>query len=76
MPRLTVISPVEMVRLLERMGFRQVRQRGSHVRMAHADGRKTTVPLHSSDLPRGTIRAILSDVGIPRGEYECRVQNR
>ena len=76
MPRLTVISPAEMVRLLERMGFQQVRQRGSHVRMAHADGRKTTIPLHARDLPRGTIRAILSDVGMPRGEYERRVQDR
>ncbi len=35
-----------MDRVLRRLGFVQVRQRGSHVLYRHADGRTTTVPNH------------------------------
>jgi predicted RNA binding protein YcfA (HicA-like mRNA interferase family) len=60
-----------MTRLLERLGFVAVRQRGSHLRLIHPDGRRTTVAIHARDLPTGTIRAILQDVGITVEEYEA-----
>lgn len=38
------------------------RQRGSHARLRHADGRVTTVPLHAGrDVPKGTLKAVLRD---------------
>ena len=46
-------SAREMVRLLERLGFLGVRQRGAHKRLIHPDGRRTTVPDHGGDSPRG-----------------------
>ena len=53
-----------------RAGFAQVRQRGSHVRLRHADGRATTVPVHShEDLDRGLIRIILNQAGLTRAEF-------
>ena len=70
MRRPTLISGREMARLLSALGFEAVRQRGSHLRLVHPDGRRTMVPMHSQDLPRGTIRAILQDVGISVDEYE------
>ena len=70
MGRLRVISSREMVRLLERLGFVVARQRGAHKRLIHPDGRRTTVPEHGGDLPRGTIRAILTDVGLSVQEYD------
>jgi len=39
-----VLKPREVVALLERLGFVEVRQRGSHRQFRHADGRGTTVP--------------------------------
>jgi predicted RNA binding protein YcfA (HicA-like mRNA interferase family) len=41
-----VLKPLEVVALLERLGFVQVRQRGAHKQFRHADGRGTTVPFH------------------------------
>ncbi|MFA6112221.1 MAG: type II toxin-antitoxin system HicA family toxin, partial [Candidatus Latescibacterota bacterium] len=41
-----VLRPREVVALLERLGFVEVRQRGSHRQYRHADGRGTTVPFH------------------------------
>lgn len=58
MPPLPVLSGKQLITVLERNGFAVVRQRGSHVRLKHADGRSTTVPLHK-ELDRGTLRGIL-----------------
>ncbi len=41
-----VLKPAEVCRLLDRLGFHAVRQRGSHIQYRHADGRGTTVPMH------------------------------
>lgn len=63
MTRLRRISGKELVRALERVGFEQVRKRGSHVILKHSDGRQTVVPVHSGEaLGPGLIRAILRDV--------------
>lgn len=70
MGRLRIISACEMVRLLERLGFVVARQRGAHKRLIHPDGRRTTVPDHGGDLPPGTIRATLADVGGSVQEYD------
>lgn len=58
MPPLPVLSGKQVIAILERHGFEVVRQRGSHVRVKHSDGRSTTVPLHR-ELDRGTLRGIL-----------------
>ena len=63
MTRLRRISGKELVRALERVGFEQVRKRGSHVILKHFDGRQTVIPVHSGEvLGPGLIRAILRDV--------------
>ena len=54
-----------MVTILKRLGFKDVGQRGSHLRLVHFDGRKTTVPLHSGEtIGRGLLRKILRDVNL------------
>ena len=53
MGSIPVLKPGEVCLLLEAIGFVAVRQRGSHVQYRHADGRGTTVPLHTgATLPR------------------------
>jgi predicted RNA binding protein YcfA (HicA-like mRNA interferase family) len=43
------------------------RGKGSHAMVAYA-GRRSTVPMHSGDLPRGTLRAILDQLGVGESE--------
>jgi predicted RNA binding protein YcfA (HicA-like mRNA interferase family) len=44
--KLPVLKPKEVIRLLEKLGFVEIRQKGSHKQFRHADGRGTTVPFH------------------------------
>ena len=65
MGSLSVLKPTEVCRLLERLGFVEVRQRGSHVQYRHADGRGTTVPVHKvRDLAPPLLRQIARDIGL------------
>jgi predicted RNA binding protein YcfA (HicA-like mRNA interferase family) len=65
-----VLKPREVVALLERLGFRQVRQRGAHKQFRHADGRVTTVPFHPGrDISPTLLRQIARDVGISIEEF-------
>jgi len=62
MSRLPVLRPEQVLNALEKAGFHLVRQRGSHARLKHNDGRVVTVPLHSGqDIGRGLLRKILRD---------------
>jgi predicted RNA binding protein YcfA (HicA-like mRNA interferase family) len=63
-PRLPVVSGSEVIRALTRIGFGEVGQRGSHVKLRHADGRTVIVPLHR-ELAPGTLRSILRQAGLP-----------
>ncbi|MBC7232715.1 MAG: type II toxin-antitoxin system HicA family toxin [Chloroflexi bacterium] len=62
MPRLPVLKAGQVLRVLEKVGFKVARQRGSHARRKHADGRVVTVPVHiGQDIGRGLLRKILRD---------------
>lgn len=43
-PRFPLVSGVEMIKDLKKIGYDQVRQRGSHIRFAHPDKKPVTVP--------------------------------
>jgi predicted RNA binding protein YcfA (HicA-like mRNA interferase family) len=59
-----------MEKLLMRLGFQRVRQKGSHVFYRHADGRTTTVPHHKGRmLARPLIREILQDIEVSVDVY-------
>lgn len=67
-PSLPIISGRDCVRALERLGYHNARQRGSHVRLV-CDGRSpVTVPLHDT-LDRGTLRSIIRTVDIAVEEF-------
>ncbi len=71
MSELPVIKGGELVNLLESIGFRVIRRRGSHVRLKAEDGRVTTVPVHrNKDIPKGLLRKIIrEDLGISLEEF-------
>ena len=70
MSKLAIISPKNMVKLLNKLGFSETRQKGSHKSFRHADGRTTVIPFHDEDLGRGLLRKILKDIEISPDEYE------
>ncbi len=70
MSRIPPLHPRKMCRLLERLGFEAIRQKGSHIYYRHPDGRATVVPYHSGeDLGRGLVRSILKDVELSRDDF-------
>lgn len=65
MGSLPVLKPHEVAALLLRLGFQEVRQRGSHRQYRHPDGRGTTVPFHSGrDISPTLLRKIARDIGV------------
>ncbi len=70
MPRVPVLRPREVVALLEKLGFREVRQRGSHKQFRHPDNRYTTVPFHPGrDISPILLRQIAKDIGLTVEEF-------
>lgn len=65
------INARTLMRVLRKLGFVQIRSRGSHRRFAHPDGRKTTVPVHRGrDIPRGLLCQIVTiDVGLSMADF-------
>ena len=56
--------------VLAKLGFVEVRQRGSHKRFRHPDGRVTTVPVHGGrDVSPVLLWCIARDVGLTVREF-------
>ncbi len=56
--------------ILRRLGFNEVRQRGSHKQYRHPDGRGTTVPFHPGrDISPTLLRQIVKDIGLTIQEF-------
>jgi predicted RNA binding protein YcfA (HicA-like mRNA interferase family) len=55
---------------LAKIGFVEVRQRGSHKQYRHTDGRGTTVPWHEGrDISPILIRKIAEEIGLTLDEF-------
>jgi len=63
MGRLPILKPRELVSILQKLGFAEVRQKGSHKQFRHPDGRSTTVPFHSGrDISPLLLKQIARDI--------------
>jgi predicted RNA binding protein YcfA (HicA-like mRNA interferase family) len=67
MPKLPVISGIEAIKALERLGFSVVRQRGSHIVLRKGSS-GCVVPNHH-ELKAGTLSGILKQAGISPDEF-------
>ena len=64
--KLPALRPCEVAAILERLGFVEVRQRGSHRQYRHPDGRGATVPFHEGrDILPILLRPIAKDISEP-----------
>ncbi len=68
---LPIIKATKIVPILVRMGFRIVKQRGSHMHLEHLiyKNRKVTVPIHTRDLAKATLLSILKQAGLSVKEF-------
>ncbi|MFC1801821.1 type II toxin-antitoxin system HicA family toxin [Patescibacteria group bacterium] len=67
MPKLPTLTSKKLVKVLVKLGFEKHRQKGtSHLVMVHNDKRRCVIPMHSGDIPKGTLKSILRsiDVGV------------
>jgi predicted RNA binding protein YcfA (HicA-like mRNA interferase family) len=70
MGNIPVLKPQEVVRILENLGFVQVRQKGSHKQFRHEDGRATTVPFHKGrDIAPRLLKQIADDINLTLEEF-------
>jgi len=68
--RLAPLSPGRVIKALEELGFKKIRQKGSHCFFRHDDGRTTVVPLHKGELiGRGLLRKIIRDADITKDKF-------
>lgn len=63
-------SALECIKALEKAGFRQRRQKGSHLILVRDDPfAMTVVPVHKKKLRAGTLRDIISPAGMTVEEF-------
>ena len=67
MPKLPLVSGKECRKALVRLGFQEVRQRGSHVVMRRGDA-GCVVPMHT-EIKTGTLAGILRQAGLSAAEF-------
>jgi len=63
--KLCILTAKKLEAVLFYLGFKKIRQKGSHVFYRHSDGRRTTIPHHKGKtLARSLLRAILREINI------------
>lgn len=60
----------ELEKVAQKLGFEKVRQKGSHARWQHPDGRATTIPIHgNTEIGGWLLSQILKQMGITVAEF-------
>jgi predicted RNA binding protein YcfA (HicA-like mRNA interferase family) len=64
------VTGAELITALERVGFRDLRIKGSHHFLRHEDGRSTVVPVHSAEtIGPGLLHRILRDCQLTADQF-------
>ena len=67
MPKLTVMTSKELIRLLKLFGFEVDHVTGSHYVLYNQGSKKRAmVPYHKKELPKGTLLSIIKSVGLTK----------
>lgn len=70
MPKLPVVKPKQLIKLLHKLGFQEIRQKGSHKFFyRRSDKKSTLVPYHSKDLGKGILKKILNEINLSVEEF-------
>jgi len=70
MPKLPIIKPLVLIKILKKINFIEIRQKGSHKFFyRQKDNKATVVPIHSKDIGRGLLRKILNEINLSVDEF-------
>lgn len=70
MSKIPVLKPQEVIKMLNNLGFMEVRQKGSHKQFRHKDGRATTVPFHKGrDISPRLLKQIARNIDLTIEEF-------
>ncbi len=71
MSKIPLLNAKEVAKILDKLGFKLIRQEGSHMFFEHSDGRTTVIPNHGGeDIDRGLLNKIVKhDLKISREEF-------
>lgn len=65
--RLPAVTPRQLMKVMEQLGWQLHRVRGSHYMMMHPiEHRVIPLPMHNGELKRGTLLGILRSAGIDK----------
>lgn len=64
------VKPQSLINFLVKLGFKEGRGKGSHVRLTHSDGRWTQVAVHPGPVPLGTLHKIVSQAKLTEEELK------
>jgi predicted RNA binding protein YcfA (HicA-like mRNA interferase family) len=57
-------------KVAKKLGFQKVRQKGSHARWKHPDGRSTTIPIHgNAEIGGWLFQEVLKQLGTTEEEF-------
>ncbi|MBS3092897.1 type II toxin-antitoxin system HicA family toxin [Candidatus Pacearchaeota archaeon] len=78
MQKLPRLSGKELIKIISKLGFKTIRQRGSHVFMAKETDKEkitTVVPLHN-EIDRGTLLEIIRQIKLTKEQFLELVDNQ
>lgn len=64
------VYPKDVIKALRKLGFSVIQRRGSHARLIHRDGRKTTIAVHPKPLSLGTLHSIFRQAELTREDLD------
>ncbi len=68
--RLVPIAATTLIKILQKLGFNPVRQKGSHLILEHIDGRSIPIPIHGNkEIPPNLLKTILREAKLSREEF-------
>ena len=72
MTKLAQIDAIKLSKIVKKLGFIFIRQRGSHMFFKHSDGRATVIPYHPGNNigPGLLLKIIKDDLKTTREEFE------
>ncbi len=72
MAKLPVLSGHELIKILKKIGFEPVRQKGSHIVLVNksAGSKKAVVVPNHKEIDPGTLIEIIRQAGLKRNDFE------
>ncbi|NMB83862.1 addiction module toxin, HicA family [Candidatus Roizmanbacteria bacterium] len=70
MPKLPIVKSSQIIKILIKIGFKKIRQKGSHCFFFRKEDNKAViVPIHNKDLGKGLTRKILNEINLSVEEF-------